>query len=122
MRVFALTAVLCLAGLTLPETARSEPVQVQLSQNDQVYIKGGDQYVSGIVSGIILTRDVTIANTDTTYWELKYNYYNGSQRWEDYQELVLDFVDKFKFFLFTMPSWSPHLRLDAVTAKGWMLR
>ncbi len=88
----------------IPEThADPLPVQVILTAPKAVPILGGDNNTSGIVSNVklILTRDVLTSNKETTYWSISYNYYNGSFRWEDYQEIYIDFVDNLGVVLLT---------------------
>jgi hypothetical protein len=94
-----LTSVLTLVSFVLSAEARAQklPVQITLTAPPAVNIPGGDGSTSGVASNVvlILTRDVTTSNVETTYWQLKYHYYNGAYRWEDYQEMYVDFVDKF---------------------------
>lgn len=94
MREFFLSITACfgLAGV-----AHATPVQAVYTAPAQVGIPGGDGNTSAIVQNVTLTltRDVTTSNRETTYWKLNYHYYNGAYRWEDYQEMYIDFVDQF---------------------------
>jgi len=94
----------CFAGFTMgvaqsaPATVKPAAVQETLSLPGPVNIPGvSDSYTSGVVSGITLqlVRDTTTDNKPVTYWNLSFQYYNGSFRWENYQELDIDFVDEF---------------------------
>ena len=42
---------------------------------------------------LTLTRDCNTSNKLVTYWDLIYQYYNGSYRWETTQYLYLNFVN-----------------------------
>ena len=105
------------------------PVQVILRNPPAVGIPGGDGNISATVSNVtlILTRDVTTSNEEITYWQLSYHYFNGNGRWEDYQELYIDFVDELGVTLVSRgvvvatPSHACHYNGGVdVAAKGTM--
>ena len=129
MRRVALTFLVFLSLAGVNSAVIAEPAQVVLSAPQPVAIPGGDGNTSAMVSGVklTLTRDVNTSNQWTTYWELNYDYYNGSFRWENYQELYIDFVDKFGVTLdshaVVVVTPSLHCRYNRplrVTAKGTM--